>query len=142
VSRSSLGTFAPAASRPIKTASRFAAVCLCLALAACSSRGEVDTLTVAAFSIALRGPGEDPVRGKWGDELKPGIKAVAVSPDLVARGLSQGTRVRIEGLPSAYRVRDQLPDGTRERIEIFMGTDAASVARFGEQRMRVWWETP
>jgi hypothetical protein len=110
-------------------------------LVACPSRGEVATVTVAAFSIALRAPGEDPLRGRWGDELKPGIKAVAVSPDLVARGLSQGTRVRIEGLPSAYRVRDQLADGTLERVEIFMGTDAASAERFGEKRMRIWWET-
>jgi len=117
----------------------FALAVLALALAACNPHGEVATVTVGAFSIGLRGPGDEPTRGKWGDELKPGIKALAVSPDLVARGMGPGTRVRIEGMPSGYRVRDQLPDGTRERIEIFMGTDAASVEHFGEKRMRIWW---
>lgn len=122
--------------------SALAVALLGLALAACSPRGEVATVTVGAFSIGLRGPDDEPIRGKWGDELKPGIKALAVSPDLVARGLSRGTRVRIEGMPSSYRVRDQLADGTRERVEIFMGTDAASVERFGEHRMQIWWEAP
>ena len=112
------------------------------AVASCSPHGETGTADIGAFAIELRRPGEEPARGSWGDELVPGMKALAVSPDLVERGLSRGVRVRIEGLPASYRVRHRLGDGTRERVEIFMGTDAEAVHRWQERRARIWWETP
>jgi len=122
--------------------SRAAALALLLLLGACSRHGETAYADIGAFAIALRQPGTEPWRGSWGDELTPGTKAVAVSPDLVARGLARGVRMRIEGMPASYHVRHQLADGTRERVEIFMGTDAAAAQRFGTRRARIWWETP
>jgi hypothetical protein len=115
---------------------------LALLLAACVPRGETASADVGAFAIELREPGAEPRRGSWGDELKPGMKALAVSPDLVQRGLGRGTRVRIEGLPSSYRVRHQLGAETLERVEIFMGTDSEAARRWHERRARIWWETP
>lgn len=119
-----------------------AALLLLAALVACSPRGQTASADVGAFAVELRRPGEEPPRGSWGDELVPGTKALAVSPDLVARGLSRGVRVRIEGLPASYRVRHRLGDAAHERVEIFMGTDAEAARRWRERRARIWWETP
>jgi hypothetical protein len=121
---------------------RAGAAALLLLLAACSRHGETGSVEIGAFAIELRLPDSEPWRGSWGDELRPGMKAVAVSPDLVERGLARGVRVRIEGMPASYRVRHQLGAQTRERIEIFMGTDAEAALRFGTRRARIWWETP
>jgi hypothetical protein len=115
---------------------------LALLLLACAPHGETARVEVGAFAIELRDPRDEPWRGSWGDELRPGMKALAVSPDLVQRGLGRGTRVRIEGMPPSYRVRHQLGADTRERIEIFMGTDADAARRWHERRARIWWETP
>jgi hypothetical protein len=115
---------------------------LALLLAACVPHGETASVDVGAFATPLREPGAEPWRGSWGDELRPGMKVLAVSPDLVARGLGRGTRVRIEGLPPSYRVRHELGAGTHERVEIFMGTDAEAARRWHERRAQIWWETP
>jgi hypothetical protein len=122
--------------------SRGSAALLALLLAACRPHGETASVDVGAFAIELRAPDAGPWRGSWGDELVPGMKALAVSPDLVERGLVRGTRVRIEGLPPSFQVRHRLPEGTHERVEIFMGTDAESAHRWHERRARIWWETP
>src|SRR5262245_57827829 len=44
--------------------------------------------------------------GAWGDRLRPGMKAVAVSDDLIELGLTHGSQVHIEGLDGAYTVLD------------------------------------
>jgi 3D (Asp-Asp-Asp) domain-containing protein len=109
---------------------------------ACARRGETAAVSVGAFAIPLRPRGSEPWRGTWGDELVPGMRALAVSPDLVARGVIRGTRVRIEGMPASYRVRHELGAEAHERVEIFMGTDTEAARRFGERRARIWWEVP
>src|SRR5262245_10735008 len=61
--------------------------------------------------------------GAWGDRLKPGMKSIAVSHDLLAMGLTRGSIVRIEGLPGEYVVLDRLPKRWHRRIDIYMGRD-------------------
>ena len=38
----------------------------------------------------------------WCDQLEPGMKAIAVSRDLIDEGLTHRTEVRIEGLEGTY----------------------------------------
>jgi hypothetical protein len=38
----------------------------------------------------------------WGDTLEPGMKAIAVSRDLIRLGLVHNTYVTIEALPGRY----------------------------------------
>ncbi|GAL15331.1 hypothetical protein JCM19233_6349 [Vibrio astriarenae] len=38
-----------------------------------------------------------------GDRLKPGMKSIAVSRDLIALGLTHNQEVRIEGFEGTYR---------------------------------------
>lgn len=44
----------------------------------------------------------------WGDQLKPGMKSIAVSRDLIKLGLSHKTEVKIEGFEGTYIVRDKM----------------------------------
>ena len=48
-------------------------------------------VTASAYNSAA------PNEGAWGDEITPGMKVIAVSPDLIAAGLNRGTKVRVEG---------------------------------------------
>src|SRR5690606_4913177 len=55
----------------------------------------------------------DPFETASGETLRPGMRVLAVSPDLLEAGLDFGTRVRIEGQDGEWTVRDRLPDGRR-----------------------------
>ena len=59
---------------------------------ACACAGEADTtersmvVTVTAYNSVPEQTNDEPTTTAWGDELKPGMKAVAVSPDLLKEG--------------------------------------------------------
>lgn len=75
----------------------------------------------------------------WGDQLKPGMKAVAVSPDLLEEGLTRGTTLRIKGLQGEYVVLDKTAARHKKRIDIYMGTDVQKAIKFGVRRLRIYW---
>lgn len=84
----------------------------------------------------------DPEIGAWGDRLDPGIRAVAVSNDLVELGLKRGTRVRIEGLPGEFLVLDRMPPRWQRRIDIHMGESVDVAKTWGRREVRIYWQTP
>ncbi len=78
----------------------------------------------------------------WGDRLEPGMRAIAVSRDLIFIGLGHGTRVQIEGLPGEYTVRDKLAARWEKRIDIYMGTDREAALQWGKRSVRISWPKP
>jgi 3D (Asp-Asp-Asp) domain-containing protein len=84
----------------------------------------------------------DPSIAAWGDRLKPGDSAVAVSDDLLDLGLVRGTRVRIEGLPGEYLVLDRMHSRWQRRIDIYMGKDIDAALDWGRKDVRIYWQTP
>lgn len=68
------------------------------------------------------------------------MRAVAVSRDLVARGLTRGVKVEIEGLPGRYVVRDKLARRWKQRIDIYMGDDVEAAKEWGRRVVRIRWE--
>ncbi|MCB0472825.1 MAG: 3D domain-containing protein, partial [Flavobacteriaceae bacterium] len=62
---------------------------------------------VTAYNSTLRQTDGNPFLAAWGDTLKPGMKVVAVSPDLLRLGLKRHTPVKIKGLDSVYVVLDK-----------------------------------
>ncbi|NWN91788.1 3D domain-containing protein [Marinobacter adhaerens] len=78
----------------------------------------------------------------WGDQLKPGMKAIAVSRDLIAEGLGHETRVRIDGLEGDYVVRDKMNKRWKKKIDIFMGTDVKAAREWGKKTVTIHWMTP
>lgn len=82
----------------------------------------------------------NPNIGAWGDRLVPGMRAIAVSPDLIEDyGLKRGTKVRIDGLEGEYTVLDKMPDDWEEKIDIYMGTDVQRALRWGVRKVRIRW---
>lgn len=83
----------------------------------------------------------DPEEAAWGDRLEPGMRAVAVSRDLVRMGLTRGVEVRIEGLPGTFVVLDKMARRWRRRIDIYMGTDREAAREWGRRQVRISWSS-
>jgi 3D (Asp-Asp-Asp) domain-containing protein len=121
------------------------AVPLALALAllapvACTAGAERTLLVKASAYNSL--PGQtagNPRLAAWGDVLEPGMRAIAVSRDLLELGLVRGTRVRIEGLPGEYAVLDKMARRWRRRIDIYMGDDVEAARAWGVREVRIHW---
>ncbi|MGI9552031.1 MAG: 3D domain-containing protein [Aurantibacter sp.] len=92
---------------------------------------------VSAFnSVASQTDGR-PNLAAWGDTLKPGMKCIAVSRDLISLGLGHNTKIRIEGLPDIYLVKDKMNARYRNRIDIYMGTDVKKAKQWGQKRLKI-----
>ena len=108
-------------------------------LLACAPGGEVLEATVSSYSAQDAGGVR---QGAWGDELRPGMKALAVSERLVARGLVHRTEVRVEGLPGSYTVLDRLPPGSGIDAAVYVGAPTPASRAWGTRRAKLYWEAP
>lgn len=80
----------------------------------------------------------DPRLTASGVRLEPGMRVIAVSPDLAERGLAFGTKVRIEGMPGTWEVVDRMPRGP-QKIDLYFGDDEEAAREFGRKRVRIHW---
>ena len=94
-------------------------------------------VTATAYNSVRSQTDGDPFEAAWGDRLKPGVRAIAVSSDLIALGLTRGAAVRIEGLPGTYTVLDRMGRRWHRRIDIYMGTDVHAARRWGRRARRL-----
>ena len=101
------------------------------------------TLTVLATAYNTTRAQTDarPNHGAWGDRLEPGMKVIAVSPDLVRQGLKRGTRVTIDGVDGEWTVLDRTPSRYKNRIDLYMGLDIAAARQWGRKRVTIRWQT-
>jgi 3D (Asp-Asp-Asp) domain-containing protein len=74
-----------------------------------------------------------------GHALKPGMKVIAVSPDLIEAGLTEGTVVNISGLPGEYVVLDIMAAKWTNKIDIYFGNDLAAAKRWGVRKVTISW---
>ena len=125
-----------------------APACIALWLAVSPARaceeGEEKALEVAvsAYNSTPAQTSGNAAETAWGDILKPGMKAVAVSQDLVKRGLSHKTSVRIEGLKGEYLVLDKMPKRWKKRVDIYMGKDVKAARDWGTKKRTITWCAP
>ncbi len=96
-------------------------------------------VTATAYNSVPEQTEGDPALGAWGDELRPGVKAVAVSPDLLELGLTRGTWIRVEGLPGEYQVMDKMPARWERKIDIYMGDDVDAALEWGRREVTIHW---
>ena len=78
----------------------------------------------------------------WNDKLVPGMKAIAVSRDLLDRGLTHNVEVWIQGYGGPYRVLDKMNKRWKDRIDVYMGVDKKRALEWGRKRVRIRWRTP
>jgi 3D (Asp-Asp-Asp) domain-containing protein len=105
--------------------------------------GEPRSLEVSAsaYNSVASQTNEQPNLAAWGDELKPGMKVIAVSEDLIDLGLDYGTVVTIEGLPGRYTVLDRTSSRIAGRIDIYMGTDVEAAREWGVRQVTITWNS-
>lgn len=108
------------------------------ALLACAQERSLVVTATAYNSVPSQTSG-DPTIAAWGDKLRPGMQAVAVSRDLLALGLTRGTEVEIEGLPGTFVVLDKTSRRLERTIDIYMGEDVAKAREWGRKEVRITW---
>jgi 3D (Asp-Asp-Asp) domain-containing protein len=100
-------------------------------------------VTATAYNSHQAQTDASPHHGAWGDDLDaavaPGLRVIAVSPDLVARGLRRGQRVRIRGLKGEFVVLDKMPRRWQNRIDIYMHKDVRAARKWGRRRVKISW---
>lgn len=104
-----------------------------------SAKEQVLQVTATAYNSVPEQTHGNPQETAWGEILTPGMKAIAVSRDLIDRGLTHGVAVKIQGLPGTYRVMDKLHKRWRERIDIYMGEDVQAAKQWGKQEVTIRW---
>ena len=103
------------------------------------ARMESLVVTATAYNSLPGQADHEPEIAAWGDRLEPGMKAIAVSRDLLEAGLTRGMRVRIEGLEGEYVVLDRMPSRWNDRIDIYMGEDVRAARSWGVREVRIQW---
>lgn len=93
----------------------------------------------SAYNTVRAQTNNNPTLTAWGDRLKPGMKVIAVSHDLIRLGLKHNTMVRIEGLPGKYQVKDKMNKRWKHKIDIYMGYDTRAARRWGRRTVTIHW---
>ena len=100
------------------------------------------TVTASAFNStrAQTGTGNPNITA-WGDTLEPGMKVLAVSRDLIAKGLDHNTEVIIEGIDGVFIVKDKMHYRWKNKIDIYMGDDIQKARQFGRKKVRIFYRS-
>lgn len=100
-------------------------------------------VTATAYNSTHAQTDATPHVGAWGDHLdraiQPGVRVIAVSPDLLKKGLRRGQRVRIHGLKGEFVVLDKMPRRWQNRIDLYMHKDVGAARKWGRRRVKISW---
>jgi len=98
-------------------------------------------VTSSAYnSVVSQTTSTNPALTAWGDTLKPGVKSIAVSRDLIKLGLTHNTKVNIKGLDGTYLVKDKMNKRWTKKIDIYMGLDIKAAKAWGKQNVTISWD--
>ena len=108
-------------------------------ISGCGSDQNTVEVVATAFNSVSNQTNKNPTIMAWGDTLKPGMKAIAVSRDLIDLGLVHNTDVTIDGLQGKYKVLDKMNKKWKMKIDIYMGTNIKAAKEWGEKRVKISW---
>ncbi len=94
-------------------------------------------VTATAYNSLAYQTNDNPHITAFGDSLKPGLKYIAVSRNLLALGLDYNTPVKIEGLEGVYFVKDKMHHRWVNKIDIYMGTDVKAAKQWGRKKVKI-----
>src|SRR5690606_2724352 len=95
------------------------------------------SVTASAYnSLESQGTGNVNITA-FGDTLKPGMNSIAVSQDLMEKGLTHNTKVKINGLEGIYIVNDKMHPRWKNKIDIYMGTDRNKALEWGRRKVEI-----
>lgn len=110
-----------------------------ISLLGCGGGEQSLKVTASAYTSSVGETDSTPNLAAWGDTLKPGMKSIAVSRDLIDMGLTHNQEVRIEGLDGTYRVLDKMNKRWKKKIDIYMGNDVKKARQWGKQEVVIYW---
>lgn len=95
-------------------------------------------VTATAYnSLPYQTSYEHPAITAWGDSIKPGKKWIAVSRDLIKKGLDYNTMVKIDTFEGIYIVKDKMNQRWKNRIDIYMGEDVKKAKEWGRRKITI-----
>jgi len=96
-------------------------------------------VTATAYNSLSKQTDSTPHLAAWGDILKPGMKVIAVSRDLLKMGLKRNTAVRIKGLDGVFFVKDKMAKRWQRKIDIYMGKNRRKALNWGRRNVEIMW---
>ncbi len=94
-------------------------------------------VTATAYNSVSYQTNSNPHITAFGDSLKPGLKYIAVSRDLLKLGLKHNTPVSIQGLEGIYLVKDKMHARKRNQIDIYMGLNIEAAKNWGRKKVDI-----
>jgi len=98
--------------------------------------------TATAYTSSTIETDATPYLAAWRNTLNPKVKSIAVSRDLLDIGLTNGMKVRIEGLEGEFLVLDKMNKRWKNKIDIYMGNDRKKALNWGRKKVIVYWIDP
>lgn len=99
-------------------------------------------VTATAYNSLVYQTDSDPHITAFGDSLKPGLKYIAVSRDLLKLGLKHNIPVKIDGLEGIYLVKDKMHSRWKNKIDIYMGVDVKAAKQWGRKKVCIDYGIP
>jgi 3D (Asp-Asp-Asp) domain-containing protein len=97
-------------------------------------------VTATAYTSHANQTDSTPNIAAWGDRLRPGMKVIAVSRDLLNEyGLKHKQKVHIKGLEGEYVVLDKMNKRWRKKIDIYMGKNLRKAFKWGRRKVEIHW---
>ena len=118
-------------------------LCFIYMILSCNRKGvkkyvwQTREVTATAYNSLAYQTNSQPNITAFGDTLKPSMKCIAVSRDLLKLGLKHNTLVTIEGLEGIYLVKDKMNKRWKDRIDIYMGKDIHAAKLWGRKKLEI-----
>ena len=106
---------------------------------ACEDPSRMLEVTATAYTSSVAETDSTPTISAWGDRLRPGMRVLAVSRDLLAMGLTHGTLVTVEGFEQEFIVLDKMNKRWKKKIDIYMGNDRKTALKWGKKKVNICW---
>ncbi|MDF1881986.1 3D domain-containing protein [Sulfurimonas sp. MAG313] len=114
---------------------------LVLSFTGCAKNTHTLEVTATAYTSSRGETDSTPSIAAWGDKLRPGMKSIAVSRDLLKRGLQHNAKLTIEGLTGEYTVLDKMNKRWTKKIDIYMGKDRKKALEWGKRKVIIHWKS-
>lgn len=92
-------------------------------------------VTATAYNALEYQTSENPHITARGDTLIPGMKSIAVSSGLFAKGLIYGTLVRIDTFADTFHINDKMHPSSTNRIDIYFGENIIKAKQWGRKKV-------
>jgi 3D (Asp-Asp-Asp) domain-containing protein len=99
-------------------------------------------VTASAYNSVSWQTQGNPNIAAWGDTLKPGMKVVAVSRDLLDLGITHNSMLTIDTFKDTFLVKDKMNRRWRKRVDIYMGKDVKKAREWGRKKLFICYATP